>query len=354
MQPPPMPRVPSELLDRYFAGLCTPDEVARVEAAIAQNPHLSALTKHVAGHAVDVSSAWSRFVQQGRMANAPATATRHAGLRTETRRSFRYTLGIGLVAGVALVAGLFSMRSSARTHEQARTYATGAGRRATITLADGSRIVLAPNTTVRLTEDATHHARTVSLIGEAHFDVIASAHTPFVVQTGRVATSVLGTTFDVRRYVEDRVGRVAVISGKVRTASDGTVLQLSAGMAAQFTDSTVTPVAGDVREYTDWTRGRLVFRDAPVAEVLSTLRRWYGYDFRVTDSTLVRQTVTAVFTIGETAEMLRVVRHMLGVGMVIRDSVITLRPLREGQADSDATSGTTRDQFTHQTMEVGR
>jgi len=247
----------------------------------------------------------------------------------------RAAYGVATLAlGIGVVRALWSVvdRSMPTT---TRSYATGAGQRATVELVDGSRIVLAPRTTLTITSGSA--GRTVSLVGEAHFDIVSNTHMPFIVRTGHVTTRVLGTTFEVRRYADDHLGRVLVLSGKVATAGHGTPVTLTAGMMGEFTDSSVVASGAlDPATYTDWTRGQLVFRKVPVPVALATLTRWYGYQFRLGDSTLAADSVTAVFTIGETGEMMQRLQHLLSVSMTFDDSVVTLRPGRPGRQGADS------------------
>jgi ferric-dicitrate binding protein FerR (iron transport regulator) len=239
----------------------------------------------------------------------------------------------GALSTIAVIAlGIFVVRAvpsrPAHTVATHATYATSTGQLATVTLRDGSRITLAPRTTVTVSSDFGTRDRTVTLVGQAHFDVQPNPDLPFVVHTGAVITRVLGTTFDLRHYADDSVGRIVVFSGKVASGARTGSMTLTAGRAGRFTDSAVTgATANDSTIYTDWGQGRLVFRDAPVNVILTALRQWYGYEFRLTDSTLASRHYSAVFLAGDADEMFKVVSHMLGgVSMTWQDSVIILRP----------------------------
>jgi len=220
----------------------------------------------------------------------------------------------------------------------AQTYSTTTGRTATIELPGGSRVTLAPRTTLTVVSDRGQHLRSASLVGEADFDIVPDPTAPFVVHTGRVTTRVLGTHFGIRRYADDLIGRIVVFSGKVATDSRSGPVTLTAGMVAQFTDSLVTAtVSDDPSAYADWTNGRLVFRNATVPTVLATLKRWYGYEFRLADSTLATQHVTGVFAIVGTTEMMEAVKRVLGVTMTFDGHVITLQPERSSTSTTHPT-----------------
>ncbi len=76
-------------------------------------------------------------------------------------------------------------------------YVTGAGQKSTVTLADGSRVILDANSTLDVA--FAERQRAVRLLnGHAFFDVAHDPGRPFTVQAaGRVVTA-LGTQFDVK------------------------------------------------------------------------------------------------------------------------------------------------------------
>jgi ferric-dicitrate binding protein FerR (iron transport regulator) len=212
-----------------------------------------------------------------------------------------------------------------------RVYATTAGQRATLTLADGSRVTLAPQTTLTVPGDFGTERRAITLTGEAYFDVM-SRRAPFTVQTGTVRTHVLGTRFVVAHYADDHDVRVAVASGKVSvtamTAKRPSVT-LTAGTVGHVTDSTATAAtADDVTVYTDWVNGRMRVYNASVPELLRAFEHWYGYQFRLTDSTLVRGRYTTTFDGMTSAEALTALKRLLNVTMTFEGHVVSLHAAR--------------------------
>ncbi|MEJ7812939.1 MAG: FecR domain-containing protein, partial [Gemmatimonadaceae bacterium] len=125
---------------------------------------------------------------------------------------------------------------------------------------------------------------------------------------------------------------VAVTQGSVLVAragapdSSGTVLR-QGDVGAIAADGRVTARRGVVldRELA-WTRGRLVFRDTPLAEVAVALRRWYGVDVRFAEPLLSARHWTAEFDAGTSlADVLRVME--LGIGGITverSDSVVVI------------------------------
>jgi len=400
---PILPSVPDDALDdallgRYVAGRATVAERASVDAWLGRDPSrheivdavrqvwaVSPLDSAVSDAEIvrvwasvrdrtvalahdgvirtigDAIDTMTRDTQSSLRSSHTTQRLRHAPRSSSpiTRRGL-WSLAGAAAAGLVAVVGLIRstvMRQSGDLPGSRRTYASPMGQMAVVHLTDGSIVRLAPGSRLTVAEERSTHARRLTLDGDAHFDIVTNARTPLSVQTGAVVTRVLGTVFDVRYDPSDRMGRVAVYTGKVATGQGARAVVLGAGMVGRFTDSAVVTVtagtsADDRAEiYTDWARGQLVFRNVPVRMALATLQRWYGYRFRLTDSTLASQHVTAELAMGESAEMLRVMQHILGVHLEFTDSVVTLRPDTNGRLAAPARSKAI---YPHATSEVGR
>jgi len=243
---------------------------------------------------------------------------------------------LGLVLGAAGLLMTYSRTTPEPT--VGRVYTTRAGQREVITLSDGSRVTLAPQTSLTIPSDFGRKTRTLMLDGEAFFHITNSAGTPFIVRAGDVDTRVLGTTFSVRRYGA-MTTRVVVTEGRVAV---GTVTEsrrevdgrrpsvvLTAGMVGEITDSSATVVSmKDLEPYTAWVDGRIVLRRVPVLQALDALGRWYGYTFRVADSTQLTGYITNTFEINAPEEMFTVLKTVLDVTMTFEGNVVTLRSRR--------------------------
>jgi len=262
--------------------------------------------------------------------DAPSETQRGMTRRDSVSRSWRMAIA-SVAVGCLLVGGGLFVRHIAPTraiHTHAgKTYTTIDGQRATVTLADGSRVTLAPHTVLHVGEAFGHETRVVELTGEAYFDVPATSRLPFVVRSGAITTRVLGTAFDVRHYADDRDVRVAVVSGKVAVSrhAHGSPVTVTAGMIAFATDSSTTTTSVDrMDHYTGWTDGKLVFEQTPVTTMLVTVGHWYGYEFRLADSALARQHVSGEIDGSSSRTMLKTLEQMLDVRMTFDGNVITL------------------------------
>ncbi len=234
-------------------------------------------------------------------------------------------------AAVLLVAGVSLVWRASRPPQgtpivgqvaaSSRIYRTAAGQVDTVRLADGSTVVLGPVSRLALGEDFGGKAREIGLQGQAYFDVVHDDARPFVVRTTSATLRDVGTTFSVK---SDSLGgtRVAVTSGAVDVvatrgpAAPPTVLH--AGDRAEVSGERMRVERGAVTEgELSWTRGVLEFHDAPIAVVAQELRRWYGVELIVTDSTIASRRLTATFDRASADDVGRVLAAVLG-GAVTR------------------------------------
>jgi len=348
-------------LTSYLLGEASPNEVTRIERWLADDPARAVLLGqlHAARALVhdDATADTHRFDARARdvgervvsailASDAPPVPVagrrvhgdRPAMVRT---RAWSRIMAWGAVAAVALIGVGLLVRhatqftpstSDAFNDVPARVYATATAQHAVITLDDGTRVTLAPQTTLRVPRTFGRSARDVALSGEAYFEVQSASRHPFIVRTGSVHTRVLGTAFDVQHYPGAHDIRVAVVQGRVAVASAarrGVSTTIPAGVVARVTDSTtITASATDMTPYTGWTRGQLDFIDAPLVDVLAQVGRWYGYRFELADSTLATKRLTATFDYASRVDVVKALEALLSVSITVdahgADTVATL------------------------------
>lgn len=90
-----------------------------------------------------------------------------------------------------------------------------------INLPDGSSVILNENSTLRLDDlFSSNGKREVYLEGEAYFDITHDSLHPFIVHTGKIKTTVLGTAFNVNANSLSGTITVTVTRGKVKVGDD--------------------------------------------------------------------------------------------------------------------------------------
>lgn len=164
-------------------------------------------------------------------------------------------------------------------------YVTAAGQRQRITLPDSSHVWLNANSAIAFPKKFSEHERTVSLKGEAFFQVTRLAHKPFIVQTPTVTTHVLGTSFNVNAYPNQHP-TVSVREGKVRVTSANNTVELIRNEQATLTNNMLSKTNMDAERYDAWTNGVLLMENSRVEDVLNTLSNWYNVTFTYQDDRL--------------------------------------------------------------------
>ncbi|MGA4634745.1 FecR family protein [Pseudomonas solani] len=195
----------------------------------------------------------------------------------------------------------------------AEQYATAAGERRQVTLADGTQVEL--NSRTRLEVRYRDQQRLVTLeSGEAMFSVTHDSARPFVVEAGQGRVTVTGTRFDVRR--DPAEVRVAVESGSVRVEGqrNAATRPLLAGDAVRISgDGSVGAIAAiDIAALTAWRQGKLVFNDASLADVVAEVSRYRASPVRVAPA-VAGLRLSSVFRADDTDALLGVLPRMLPV-----------------------------------------
>lgn len=323
------------LRDRFLAGQCTPEELAQIQALSAAYPdQWDGLVTLRAGFderrqipAPAWQDAWGRWKKTEHF-----SAGRPIG-RSKRPTSTRDWRGISATfAGAALlivaIATLATQSYRRPSHGAAAvaTFATNATQQASVTLDDGTRIVLSPRTTLHA---GGIDGRTVTLdSGEAYFDVATHASAPFTVRSGTTTTRVLGTTFLVRHDPRHAHVRVAVTEGKVQVTSalaHREDLTVTAGQIGDLTDSTTRLTALDnLPAGMERKRDEVVFHRVPVESVLGVMGQWYGLQFRCADSTLLHRSVTIGLSTQSSAQVFAALQQLLEVNVAVRGDTVTL------------------------------
>ena len=349
----PKPPIDWEAIARYLSGESSSSESARIARWLDENSAdaevVAALDKAIASLAlrdagdVDVESALLLVTAKR---DAPVPISERKTAPRPARRHVTKTTGspwrlVTLLAAAAVV--LFAARavleksvngttSPLSLHDSTRTFTTAIGKRDSLRLPDGGRVILGPGSQLIVAAGYRSSARVreVELHGEAYFDVVHDSKRPFVVRAGDAIVQDVGTSFDVRNDSGSRV-QVVVTSGSValRSAlsSDSGVVLSGGDIGVVQDDGRISAQRGAATGSSlAWMRDSLIFREAPVSEVSSELHRWYGVVLRVEDSTLARQHLTMKLAGDPVDRVLRMIGLQLGADVERRGDSAIVRP----------------------------
>lgn len=154
-------------------------------------------------------------------------------------------------------------------------------------LSDGTFVRLNAESSIEFPEYFDSLQREVVLKGEAYFEVAPDSNRPFVIHCDEITVTVLGTSFNISAYKDDKKAQVAVKTGKVlvRKSADQTEQSklLEVGeMVSLYKDSgKMIKTSFDQDLMFGWTEGKIVFKDADISEIVKKLERWYDVDISV-------------------------------------------------------------------------
>lgn len=269
--------------------------------------------------------------------------------------------GIAVAAGVGALALLWVAGDrwvGHRAGSQPPIYQTAIGEQRQLRLSDGSTIELNTHSAVQIQFSRTF--RDVYLLsGEALFDVRHNAAVPFRVHVGATVIQDVGTQFNVRRA--EGLITVSVLEGSVQVSADHSpqVASTSAGRATAPPTTLVvasrdyqrlTPntqlAAGeqmqivadgalmqrqhvDIRETTAWRRGRLVFSEATLEQIVSEFNRYNERQIVLVGDAHRTRRYSGIFDATDPQSFLEYLRRDDGglvvengaEGLVIRDQV---------------------------------
>jgi transmembrane sensor len=287
-----------------------------------------------------LSSAWQRADRLGALRPAaaseaieppsalPAAATRHRWPMRSPMQQIAASLAVAVMLGGAWFGWQGVQRGSDPSGE---AYSTAIGSHESLTLADGSRLML--NTDTRLRTAVGAATRTVWLDkGEAYFDIAHDASRPFVVLAGDRRITVLGTRFSVRRragqvdvLVEE--GRVQVEPQAARSSAAPTIVTRNQAVVSRDSDVLlVSKAPAQISQALSWRHGKLVLDQMTLAEAATEFNRYNRKKLVIDDAALGSVRIGGSFDSGNIQGFAALMQTVLGVAVRDTGDEIRLSP----------------------------
>ena len=245
------------------------------------------------------------------------------GIFEQLKNAFSFD-GFGLpqmggACAALILAAVFLFDSNLSGLGDVERYETAVSEIQTLSLADGSTVTLGANSQIEVS--FSEGKRWVDLNrGQAFFDVSKDPARPFYVATSSATVRVVGTRFDVRRnrdkikvtVEEGIVGvvRSARTTDRVNTDKPTSSQQLLAGEQLRVNSqgmSEVTPVEA----VASWRDGRLVYRNARLAEVIADANRYYKGTITLGAVHLENLEVTTSYSVDQVDTMVSMLEQSL-------------------------------------------
>ena len=153
---------------------------------------------------------------------------------------------------------------------------TPAGTTTSLTLNDGTKVLLSANSRLTYDKAFTSEKREVMLVGEARFNVAKDANRPFIVCTERIQTQVLGTVFDVKAYPQ-AVPDVTLYEGSVEVSLNGnSPKRMQPGEQVSLNKEGKLQLEKASETQGKWTEGEFAFDNQELLKVMQEIGSWYN------------------------------------------------------------------------------
>nr|WP_295866333.1 FecR family protein [uncultured Chitinophaga sp.] len=165
-----------------------------------------------------------------------------------------------------------------------------------VLLTDSSTVYLFPGAALHVPENYGSSDRLLQLEGRAFFDVKPDPGKVFSVRTGRLLTTVLGTSFEVKAADRDARTTITVQTGKVHVQYGSRHLSdVERGLQLVYdssrADYTLAKVTAD--DTLGWINGTLSFHQMPLSAVCLTVEDWFKTKIVIRNKKWEKEKVTA-------------------------------------------------------------
>ncbi|SEI72924.1 FecR family protein [Dyadobacter sp. SG02] len=303
--------ISEELLARYLADTASDSERNEVEAWLAESEanarelatyrliwdHTAAMKK--SSMTVDTDAAWTRM--KGKMAagktavpaqEVPTREAKTIEFRPEVQKR-RLPVTVWAAAMIAILVMAFGWFFLLADKTPESLNVATANNTTEQILPDGTKVFLNYNSKLTYPENFEGDLRTVSLQGEAFFDVKPDAAHPFVIQANGTEIRVLGTSFNVKAYNKAPV-RVDVATGKVRVSKDAHRVELVKGQSAEVLKDSIRSLQANLN-LMGYRTQVYEFNAADLQDVVSSIRDGYHVDVRLSNEKIAQCRLTIRF-----------------------------------------------------------
>jgi len=176
------------------------------------------------------------------------------------------------------------------------------GLRTTVVLPDSSRVTLNADSKISYADKFEGKTRTITLTGEAFFEVIKNEARPFTVHTAAATMTVLGTSFNVRSYPEDKRTDATLVAGALKVNES----LLAPGHQLVIDNVSKTSTLHEVNTETviAWTKGELHFLSMTFAEIATILGRKFSININIAKEELQEKILNGRFNNEESLEQI--------------------------------------------------
>ena len=151
------------------------------------------------------------------------------------------------------------------------------GKRATLKLSDGSQIWVNSGSTIIYPSTFNKNAREIFVEGEVYLEVEPNKDWPFIVTSDQMEIRVLGTSFNLTAYKDEKQTKLVLVDGSVLAKpKNGNVIEMEPNQMLSINQDASSIQTVDVSNYISWRDGIYTFRSESIENILLRLSRYYN------------------------------------------------------------------------------
>lgn len=169
------------------------------------------------------------------------------------------------------------------------------GEKARLFFHDGTEVFLNADSKIRYPKKFGLTKRKIYLEGEAYFNVSSNKKRPFIVNTGETSVKVLGTSFNINAYKDNREVRVVLDKGEILFTTERNEYKLNPGQKFIYDKENKQLFVANLSQSEDeslWKSNYIRLNDTPLSETLSILNRKFDVSFKVVDTNALNYSFT--------------------------------------------------------------
>jgi ferric-dicitrate binding protein FerR (iron transport regulator) len=274
--------------------------------------------KNIDNEVIDVDKAWEKLNRR---------------IETETpvitlnRRSFMHSFA-RIAATVIIVTGLGWLFFKVAGPDRITVSSGSDEKNIEVLLADGSMVYLNRDSKLTYPENFGSDNRTVSLEGEAFFDITPDAAHPFIIDAGRASVKVLGTSFSVITDNGNDEVEVFVESGTVILSSNNSshTVTLEPQFVGRISDRGSSQAVNTDANYLSWHTDMLIFDGERLETVFADLKRTFNINIVAADPAINDYRLTSPFVDQPHDTIIKVICTTFNLHSVREEGVYRLYP----------------------------
>ena len=248
--------------------------------------------------------------------------------KSKKRRILWYSAAVAamLIAGFFLIGSFYAKNKNSQTPiaREVNEISTRPGSKSKVELPDGSIVWLNAGSKLTYNKDFGKEKREVTLAGEGFFDVTKNNEMPFIISTASINIKVLGTTFNVKAYNEDKQTETSLLHGSIEVTiknrpNDKIILSPSEKLVVENSITTLglndikkskenitrttikdintlvsinklkyNPEDSTVAE-SQWINNKLIFRDEAFSDLAIQMERWFNVSIEIKNEKVAKE-----------------------------------------------------------------